>query len=100
MACCRFVDAQRLAVLLRPRDEEEFGEERAFSTYVGVVLDEIRPARELGLRNGDGDPCLAGLEPIDPTSLGFRAPETHPLAMRSSTSAAAVLSIRPQGHPS
>ena len=78
VACCRFVDAQRLAVLLRPRDEEEFGEERAFSTYVGVILNDLRPARELGLRDGDADPRLLGLEPIDPASLGFHAPEPQP----------------------
>lgn len=71
VVCCRFVTPNRLAVVLRPRDEEEYGDNDAFTTYVGVVLDDLRPARELGLRPGEGDPRLVNLGPSDPGRLGF-----------------------------
>ncbi len=72
VVCCRFVDSQRLAVLLRPRDEEEYGEDDAFTTYVGVVLDDLRRAPDL--RAGDPDSRLVDLKPIDPASFGFHVP--------------------------
>jgi hypothetical protein len=71
VVCCRFVAPSRLAVVLRPRDEEEYGDNDAFITYVGVVLDDLRPAQDFGLRPGDADPRLVNLGPSDPASLGF-----------------------------
>lgn len=83
VAGCRFVDHERLAALLRPRDEEEYGEDDAFSTYVGVVLDNL--SRSPQTASANGDPRLVDLQPIEPTSLGFDvralaghlAPEDH-----------------------
>ncbi len=77
VAACRWVDDDRLAVLLRPRDEEEYpgAEDRAFETYVGLVLEDLRDASESGFRSSgaDPDPRLANLPPIDPATLGFAA---------------------------
>ncbi|MEM1178419.1 MAG: hypothetical protein AAGM22_08750 [Acidobacteriota bacterium] len=73
---CRWLDERRLAVLLRPRDEEEFAEsdddwERVAGLVVGVVLDDLRDIQDLGIRGAGLDPRLEGLEPIDPATLGF-----------------------------
>ncbi len=76
VVACRFVDDSRLAVLLRPRDEEEYGEANAFETFVGVVLDDLRDAAELGLHRDGSDPRLQGLRPIPPCSLGFETPSS------------------------
>ncbi|MEO1087889.1 MAG: hypothetical protein AAFY88_26950, partial [Acidobacteriota bacterium] len=81
---CRFIDERRAAVLLRPRDEEEFsgddGDWDASDVFVGLVLDDLRDIRELGIRSEEylRDPRLEDLEPIDPSSLGFhRVPTFH-----------------------
>lgn len=73
---CRFVDESRLAVTLRPRDEDEFeGEE----ICVGLILDDFRDASESGFDRsaGGADPRLANLTPLDPQSLGFATPPMH-----------------------
>src|SRR5262249_5000452 len=57
---CRFVDADRVAVVLRPWADEE---ENAFEKNFGFVLDDLRDVEELGLRRGGPDPRLAGVEP-------------------------------------
>ncbi|HVK74445.1 MAG TPA: PQQ-binding-like beta-propeller repeat protein [Kofleriaceae bacterium] len=71
---CRFVDAGKLAVLLRPRDEEEYGASDPFATYVGGVLDDPSPVADTDAPAGRPDPRLADLQPIDPRSLGFDVP--------------------------
>ena len=75
VTACRWVDGARLAVLLHPRDEEEYpGEENeAFDTYVGLVLDDLRDIHASGFRSSGSnrDPRLADLQPIDPATLGF-----------------------------
>src|SRR5688572_29708376 len=67
----RFTDDGSLVVLLRPRDEDEFGEAAAFDTFVGGTLTDLRSYGELGLRTGDADPRIAGFTPIDPARLRF-----------------------------
>ncbi|MBF5043303.1 PQQ-binding-like beta-propeller repeat protein [Aggregicoccus sp. 17bor-14] len=67
----RFVDGERLAVLLRPVHEEEF-EGDAFDTYLGTVLTDLRSAAAAGFTGPD--PRLAGLTPRLPATLGFEAP--------------------------
>lgn len=79
---CRFVDEQRLAVTLRPRDEEEYDnldEDEAFETCVGLVIDDLRDASEADYKapHGGGDRRLIGLLPIDPKSLGFSVPQVR-----------------------
>jgi len=83
VSACRWVDEHRLAVLLHPRDEEEYpGEEdEAFETYVGLVIDDLRDIHESGFRSigSDPDPRLADLQPLDPATLGFA---DHPIHYR------------------
>ncbi|MEM9071366.1 MAG: PQQ-binding-like beta-propeller repeat protein [Myxococcota bacterium] len=75
VAACRWVAAGRLAVLLRPRNDEEFPEENdAFTTYVGLVLDDLRNVRA---SETSEDPRLANLQAIDPARLGFERPPLH-----------------------
>ncbi|MCA9179506.1 MAG: hypothetical protein KDB14_33855 [Planctomycetales bacterium] len=78
---CRFVDSSRLAVTLRPRFEDEFGgeENEALETCVGLILDDLRDAIEAGFKlpQGEGDPRLVDLVPLDPGSLGFSTPPMH-----------------------
>jgi hypothetical protein len=71
VARVRFADQDSLAVLLRPRDEEEFGEDAAFDTFIGGRLTDLRSYRDLGLRTGDSDPRIAGFAPTAPTTLQF-----------------------------
>jgi WD40 repeat protein len=77
----RFVDSDTLALLLRPRDEEEYGEDAAFDTFIGGTLNDFRGFQELGLREGDTDPRIARFVPIDPGALhlhpGSFKPEDH-----------------------
>ncbi|HSW32342.1 MAG TPA: hypothetical protein VLH36_01880 [Steroidobacteraceae bacterium] len=75
VVACRFVDDSRLAVLLRPRHEEEY-EGNAFETFVGTVLEDLRDTAEVGLPRGDVDPHLRDLRPLDPGSLGFDTPKS------------------------
>ncbi|MCA9610431.1 MAG: hypothetical protein KC619_32770 [Myxococcales bacterium] len=77
VTACRWVDEDRLAVLLHPRDEEEYPgkEDEAFETHVGLVLDDLRDIHESGFR--DPDPRLGALQPIEPASLGFVAAPMH-----------------------
>ncbi len=66
VVACRFVDPDRLAVLLRPPDDDQHDADHLF----GLVIDDlaaVSPARA-------GDPRLVGLTPIDPASLGFVVP--------------------------
>jgi hypothetical protein len=76
VVACRFVDDSHLAILLRPRDDEEYGEANACSTFEGLVLDDLRDAVELGLHRGGSDPRLQDLRPILPRSLGFETPSS------------------------
>lgn len=89
VTACRRVDADRLAVLLHPRDEEEFpgAEDKAFETYVGLVIEDLRDIRESGVRSigSDPDPRLADLQPIQPATLGFAACPMHYRDRRSRT---------------
>lgn len=77
----RFVEPDRLALLLRPRDEEEYGKDAPFETFIGGTLNDLRGFPELGLREGDKDPRIAGFGPVDPASLHLRPgsfkPEDH-----------------------
>ena len=65
----RFRDADTLALLLRPRDDQEYGEDASFDTYIGGTLADLRAFQELGLREGDTDPRISGFAPVDPESL-------------------------------
>ena len=76
VARCRWTEEGSLAVLLRPRDEEEFsdGGDEAFQTFVGVVLEGLRDSRKTGTGTAAaGDPRLRDLKPTDPATLGFSA---------------------------
>lgn len=88
----RFVDSDTLALLLRPRDEEEYGEDAAFDAFIGGTLNDLRGFRELGLREGDADPRIAGFGPVDPGSLHLRPgsfkPEDHDRQWREELGAA------------
>lgn len=64
------------AVLLRPRDEEVYGEERSFDTYEGLILETLQSFQELGLNDRQPDPRLESLQPIEPNALGFEPPLT------------------------
>ncbi len=69
---CRWNDEGSLAVLLRPRFEDEFGAADPFSTYVGLVLNDVRDIAKTSYQTStSGDARLSGLEPIDPATLGF-----------------------------
>jgi hypothetical protein len=78
VAQCRWLDDGHLAAILRPRNEEEFDYEKydAFKTYVGVIIENFQDARSsrCSSTNWKPDPRLAGLEPIEPASLGFATP--------------------------
>ncbi|MEO0425654.1 MAG: hypothetical protein AAF184_25205 [Pseudomonadota bacterium] len=71
---CRFIDEGRAAVLLRPRDEEEFsgddGDWDASDVFIGLVLDDLRDIRELGIRSEEylRDPRLEDVEPVAASS--------------------------------
>jgi len=68
VAGCHFLRDGRLAVLLRPRHEEDFEGVDAFETFVTCVVD----PREAPRRDPDGtDPRLVGLQPVDPRACGF-----------------------------
>ena len=88
----RFVDSQTLALLLRPRDEEEYGEGAAFDTFIGGTLNDLRGFQELGLREGDTDPRIARFAPTDPGALqlhpGWFKPEDHDRQWRRELGAA------------
>ncbi|MBI5537994.1 MAG: hypothetical protein HY898_35050 [Deltaproteobacteria bacterium] len=77
----RFVNGDSLAVLLRPRDEEEYGESVAFETFVGGVIADLRSSADLGLRDGEADPRISTFVAAAPTALQFECgvykPETH-----------------------
>jgi hypothetical protein len=81
VARCRFLDGHRLAVLLRPATDEEFADADAFTTFVSVVLDDLRPMRATALPGGERDPRLVNLRPVNPADLGFRVPDPHAAAL-------------------
>ena len=60
---CRFIDENRLAVILERRFDDEFHRD---DLYVGLIIDDFRDASEAGYRsNGfDPDPRLANLMPM------------------------------------
>lgn len=66
----RFADATTLAVLLRPRDDQELGEE-SFATFFGGTLGDLRGFAERGLRAGEADPRIAEFARVDPAALGL-----------------------------
>lgn len=70
---CRFIDGQRAALLLRPRDDDEYGEPEAYKICVGGVLEDLGPAPYLDEDENDRvrDPRLAAFAPIAPARLGF-----------------------------
>jgi len=70
---CRFVDGQRAAVLLRPRDDDEYGDAKAYAMVVGGVLDDLGPAPYLDEDEDDRprDPRLATFAPVDPQHPGL-----------------------------
>ncbi|MEM7734993.1 MAG: hypothetical protein AAF267_04315, partial [Deinococcota bacterium] len=71
----RFINEHTLAVLLRPRHEEEFGHDAPFDTYLGFTLDLSEDIASLQIpRSIHGDPRLADLQPIAPQELGFDQP--------------------------
>lgn len=88
----RFADPDTLALLLCPRDEGEHGEDAAFDTFIGGTLNDLRGFRQLGLREGDMDPRIAGFAPVDPESLhlgpGSFKPEDHARHWREALGAA------------
>jgi hypothetical protein len=77
----RFVDSDSLVLLLRPPDEEMYGEDAAFDTSIGGTLTDLRPFKALGLREGESDPRIQSFTPIDPALLQFDCgsfkPEVH-----------------------
>jgi hypothetical protein len=75
VVACRFLDeGRKLAILLRPRDEQEYEVEAPFDTYVATTLNDLRDYRDFDLKSGDADPRLEGLEPVDPAAFGFQRP--------------------------
>lgn len=70
---CRFVDGQRAAVLLRPRDDDEYGDAKAYAMVVGGILDDVGPAQRLDYDEDDRprDPRLATFVPVELRRLGF-----------------------------
>jgi hypothetical protein len=66
----RYLDDGRLAMLMNPPDEQDFGDD-AFYTYIGGCIDDLRGHETLGLPWGTRDPRLASFAHTDPTALGF-----------------------------
>lgn len=64
---CRFLDAARLALLLRPPTDED----EPAATLFSYVLDDFRDARQQGLSNDD--PRLANLHRADPAAFGVES---------------------------
>jgi hypothetical protein len=75
----RFEESGTLAILLRPRDEEEFLPSYQYpstATFVGTNLQDLKPRPYLPTYGEwSPDPRLADLRPIDPAKLGFDTPE-------------------------
>ena len=72
---CRFIDDRRLAVLLRPRDEDDFQEDDD-NECVGLIIDNFCDFSESGykLARYNQDPRLVNLKPVDPKDFGFNKP--------------------------
>ncbi len=70
---CRFVNDKSLALLLRPRHDDEFkeDEEDDFGVCVGLTIEDLRDANDAGYSQPTGDPRLQQLTPIAPQQLGF-----------------------------
>lgn len=71
---CRFTEEGALTLLLRPRDEEEFRTPDPYQTYLGVVLEDLRPSTSVVPAKSSGDPRLADLLPDAPAKWGFTPP--------------------------
>jgi hypothetical protein len=69
---CRFDDAQRLTILLRPRTEEEFGEDSGLDPFEVVMPFTLTDLGDFGPSKGI-DPRLENLTPGLPESFGFAA---------------------------
>jgi hypothetical protein len=95
---CRFIDGQRAALLLRPRDDDEYGEAEAYKICVGGVLEDLGPAPYLDEDENDRvrDPRLAAFAPIAPRAARLRRP-SEPVAGPAGRGARAARAGRLRG---
>jgi len=81
VARCRFDAEGKLSVLLRPRNEEEFGtfdDEVVWQQFVGIVIDDFRDRGARERRFGEPDPRLKDLPLVKPGDFGFvQSPKRH-----------------------
>lgn len=73
VVACRFDEHGALAVLMRPRDEEEFSGRDPFDTYVTATLPDTQDVAKR-LQPGAVDPLLEDLIPVSPVNAGFESP--------------------------
>lgn len=73
---CRFNDNGSLAVLLRPRNEEECRD--AFDRFLGLVLHELSPVEPLPANVWERDPRLLDLDFVEPQVFGFEDAHERP----------------------